>query len=126
VVELVGQVVVRAGRGRRQRAHGLPVEQVPSDVVERHSPGPARRGGEAVREIAQRLHLRVREGLVRHEQQLRRRLLGQHVDRHPEIDVPAADPDLEVRAISPALGPALHDAASQHPVTGQRHRGLLH
>jgi hypothetical protein len=122
VVQLVGQVVVGPGGGGRHRTHHCPVEQVGPEEVKGQAAGRAREQTEPVRQTGQALHHRVGERLLGQVQQLRGVLLGQHVDRHPKVDVPAPHMDLVVRGVGSALGPPVDHPSGQHPISRQRHR----
>jgi hypothetical protein len=97
VVQLVGQVIVGPGRAGRLRLHGLPVEQVRADEVQRHPSGLAGQRGKTVGQAGQGLGHGVTEVLVGRIQQFRGPFLRQHIDRYPEVSLAATDTDLVMR-----------------------------
>jgi hypothetical protein len=71
------------------------------------------------------LHEWMLEGLVGQVQQLRGVLLGQHVDREPEVHTATIDQKLVVGRVGSAFGPPVDHLPGQNPVPRQRHGCLL-
>jgi hypothetical protein len=116
VVQLVGQVVVGPrGRGRHRSQHRW-LEQVGPDEVQRQPTGRTRERGESLRQVGQPPQQGMIERLVCQVQQLRGVLLGQHVDRNPELHASAPHVDLVVRRVDVTLGPPINGSPDQHPI----------